>query len=173
MLKLPSTKLRENPFSSFRIVTFGHTDRQTCPKLIGSLLTRQKFVFSSHNTDLPEMYELFSTHIVTPSDNMRWTEYVRLHTHTSAQFSYETNRVSLAGVVPLLQSCCAHSMRVYRALSAPCIGRRDRLVNSGLSGLSGRPTTLEREVFPTESGFFLILLRSYWPSGTLHSLVSQ
>jgi hypothetical protein len=87
---------------------------------------------------------------------MHWTEYVRLQIQTSVQFSYETNRVRLAGVRPLLQSCCAHRMLIYRGLSASCIGRSDRLVNSGLSGLSGRPTTLRREQSSRRSqGLFL------------------
>lgn len=131
-------------------------ERTNMPRLIGSLPTRQRLAFSCHNTDFPEMYKLtFHTHCYTQWQHA-WTEYVRLQIHTSGQFSYETNRVRLAGVVPLLQSCCAHSTLICRGLSAPCIGRRDRLVNSGLSGLSGRPTTLGREQSSHQSqGSFL------------------
>jgi hypothetical protein len=85
---------------------------------------------------------------------MHWTEYGRLQIHTSVQFSYDTNRVRLAGVVPLLQGCFAPDMLIYRGLSASCIGRSDRLVNSGLSGLSGRSTARGHEVFRRSQGSF-------------------
>jgi hypothetical protein len=65
-------------------------------------------------------------------------------------------------VVLRLPGCCTYNKQdLLSRLSAPCIGRSEKLVNSGLSGLSARPTPLGHTLSSQQSqGYFLLAGRN-------------